>query len=58
MGEAKNKKSGLVWKVDLRAVSDGKYVYLFAVRHTEEFFDASHKVFEQAISTLKLTAAK
>ena len=55
VGEAQN-KDGRLWKVDVRVVSDGKYVYLFAVRHTAEYFEASHHVFEQAISTLKLTA--
>lgn len=45
------------WKIDARAVSDGKVLYLFSVRHRGVYFDDSLAVFEQALNTVKFTQA-
>jgi hypothetical protein len=46
------------WKIDARAVSDGKVLYLFSVRHRGVYFEDSLAVFEKAMSTVQFKQAK
>ena len=45
------------WKVDARAVSDGKTLYIFSVRHRGGYYDDSLGAFEKAMSTLRFKLA-
>ena len=44
------------WILDVRAVSDGKTLYLFSLRSTAENYSKNIGIFEKAIETLRLTA--
>ena len=58
VGETEKKEDGRIWRVEMRAVSDGEFLYLFTVRHLSEHFDASAEVFEKAMGTLQLAGVK
>ena len=49
---------GFEWVTDMRAASDGQTLYMFYVRTLAENYAKNLVVFEKAISTAKLTAAK
>jgi hypothetical protein len=51
-GEGKNGS----WILDVRAVSDGKTLYLFSLRNTAENFGKNLGTFEKAMETLRLAA--
>jgi hypothetical protein len=55
---AKSKKNKLKWILDVRAVSDGRVIYLFYLRNPEENYAKNIDIFEKAIATLQLNAAK
>ena len=44
------------WMMDVRAVSDGKTLYLFALRNTADNFARNGDAFEAALATLRLAA--
>src|SRR6185295_12962024 len=51
--EANKDDSAKHWKMDVRAVSDGKVLYLFSVRHRGLYHKDSLGAFEQALSTVQ-----
>jgi hypothetical protein len=56
---AKHSKPDKVeWVVDVRAVSDGKVLYLFSLRTTAEHYQAVLPTFERALETLKLSSSQ
>jgi len=57
--QAKGKsKSGSPLVVDTYMASDGQTVYIFSLRNLADNFEKNKDVFHQAVSTLKLSAAK
>jgi hypothetical protein len=46
------------WVVDMYAVSDGKTLYLFTLRNHADHFKKNAEVFQEAVSTARLAAAK
>ena len=46
------------WVLDVYAASDGKTLYLFSLRNHAEYYDKNADVFQKAVSTAKLSAAK
>ena len=50
--------NGLEWVTDMRAASDGQTLYMFYVRTLAENYAKNLGIFEKAISTAKLAAAK
>ena len=46
------------WKVDVRAVSDGKILYLFSLRNTGANYERNLAAFEQAMSTVRFKSVK
>jgi len=51
-------ESGSATVVDAYIAADGQTIYVFSLRNRAENFDRNGPVFQQAISTLKLAAAK
>ncbi len=49
---------GKVRAVDVRAVSDGQILYLFALEEEQPFFDQNLPTFEAVLASLHLTAAR
>jgi hypothetical protein len=45
------------WKIDVRAVSDGRVLYLFSLRHRGIYYKDNLAVFEKAISTVQFKPA-
>jgi hypothetical protein len=50
-GRGKNNE----WMLDVRAVSDGKVIYLFTLRNRAEYFSKNVATFDQALGTLRLS---
>lgn len=46
------------WIVDVRAVSDGKVLYLFSLRNKADHYAKNLEIFEQAIATVRLKLTK
>ena len=44
--------------VDVRAVSDGKTLYLFSLRNTATNYSRNIETFEKALATLKLSSSE
>jgi hypothetical protein len=51
-----SKPEKVEWVVDVRAVSDGKVLYLFSLRTTAEHYKETLGTFESALATLKLSS--
>ena len=54
-GEAE-KQDGTRWIVDAHAVSDGKILFLFALRNIKKNYKKNLSVYEKAMSTVQLTS--
>jgi hypothetical protein len=52
------KKDGTEWVMDVRAVSDGETLYLFSLRCVRSYFEQNVGLYESALETLRLAAAK
>lgn len=48
--------SGKGWRLDVRAVSDGKTLYLFSLRNTADNFARNLGAYETALGTLRLSS--
>jgi len=46
------------WVIDVRAVSDGKTLYLFSLRNTATNYSKNLETFERALATLKLSSSE
>jgi hypothetical protein len=46
------------WTVDVRAVSDGKVLYLFSLRNRAEYFARNLEAFDRAMATVRFTSPK
>ena len=46
------------WVVDMYAASDGKTLYIFSLRNHADNFKKNAEVFQKAVSTARLAAAK
>lgn len=50
-------KDGTEWLADIRAVSDGKTLYLFSLRNHSANFEKNLESYEKSMSTLRLAGA-
>lgn len=50
-------KDGTEWLADIRAVSDGKTLYLFSLRNHSANFEKNLESYEKAMSTVRLAGA-
>jgi len=46
------------WTIDVRAISDGKVLYLFSLRATSEHYQKTLGIFEKVLETLKLSSPR
>ncbi len=51
-------QGGSSWVADAYMASDGEMLYIFSLRNRAENYDKNVDVFQKAVSTLKLSAAK
>lgn len=56
--EANKDDPAKYWKIDVRAVSDGKVLYLFSLRHRGTYFADNFAFFEQAMRTVEFKQTK
>lgn len=54
--EGKGKDGSKKWRRDVRAVSDGKTLYLFSLRSTADNFARNLGAYEAALATLRLSS--
>jgi hypothetical protein len=46
------------WTIDVRAVSDGTFLYLFSLRNKADYYARNLEIFEKAIATVQFKASK
>jgi hypothetical protein len=51
-------QGGSSWVADAYMASDGETLYIFSLRNQADYYDKNAEVFQKAVSTAKLSAAK
>ena len=52
------KQDGTRWVIDIHAASDGKILYLFTLRNIKNNYEKNLGIYEEAMSTVKLTSTE